>query len=70
MYFSNSFLLNRKNSILKNIYKVLAEKIKEVNSVMPKYKAIRGILVSEEPLVKTTTGKIKRQANIELIEEE
>ena len=53
-----------------DIYKVLAEKIKEVNSVMPKYKAIRGIIVSEEPLIKTTTGKIKRQANIELIEEE
>ena len=53
-----------------DIYKVLAEKIKEVNSVMPKYKAIRGILVSDEPLIKTTTGKIKRQANLELIEEE
>ncbi len=53
-----------------DIYKVLAEKIKEVNSVMPKYKAIRGIIVSEEPLIKTTTGKIKRQANLELIEEE
>ena len=53
-----------------DIYRVLTEKIKEVNSVMPKYKAIRGILVSEEPLVKTTTGKIKRQANLELIEEE
>ena len=52
------------------IYRVLAEKIKEVNSVMPKYKAIRGIIVSEEPLIKTTTGKIKRQANLELIEEE
>ncbi len=51
-----------------DIYRVLAEKIKEVNSVMPKYKAIRGILVSEEPLIKTTTGKIKRQANLELIE--
>ena len=52
------------------IYRVLAEKIKEVNSVMPKYKAIRGIIVSEEPLIKTTTGKIKRQANLELMEEE
>ena len=52
------------------IYRVLAEKIKEVNSVMPKYKAIRGIIVSDEPLIKTTTGKIKRQANLELIEEE
>ncbi len=50
-----------------DIYRVLAEKIKEVNSVMPKYKAIRGIIVSEEPLMKTTTGKIKRQANLDLI---
>ena len=53
-----------------DIYRVLTEKIKEVNSVMPKYKAIRGIIVSDEPLIKTTTGKIKRQANLELIEEE
>ena len=51
-----------------DIYRVLTEKIKEVNSVMPKYKAIRGIIISEEPLIKTTTGKIKRQANLELIE--
>ncbi len=50
------------------IYKVLADKIKEVNKIMPKYKAIRGILISEEPLIKTTTSKIKRQANLEVIE--
>ena len=50
-----------------DIYRVLSEKIKEVNSVMPKYKAIRGIIVSDEPLIKTTTGKIKRQANLDLI---
>lgn len=50
------------------IYKVLAEKVKEVNQIMPKYKAIRGILISEEPLLKTTTSKIKRQANLEIIE--
>ena len=52
------------------IYKVLAEKVKEVNQIMPKYKAIRGILISEEPLLKTTTSKIKRQANLEIIENE
>lgn len=52
------------------IYKVLAEKVKEVNQIMPKYKAIRGILISEEPLLKTTTSKIKRQANFEIIENE
>ncbi len=49
------------------IYKVLADKIKEINKIMPKYKAIRGIIISEEPLIKTTTNKIKRQANLELI---
>lgn len=51
-----------------DIYRVLTEKIKEVNSVMPKYKAIRGIIISEEPLIKTTTGKIKRQVNLDEIE--
>ena len=52
------------------IRKVLQDKIKEVNSLMPKYKAIRGMLISEEPLIKTTTSKIKRQANLEVIEKE
>lgn len=51
------------------IRKVLADKIKDINKVMPKYKAIRGILISEEPLIKTTTNKIKRQANLELIQD-
>lgn len=50
------------------IHKVLTDKIKEINQIMPKYKAIRGILISEEPLIKTTTSKIKRQANLEAIE--
>lgn len=52
------------------IHKVLADKIKEINQIMPKYKAIRGILISEEPLLKTTTSKIKRQANLEVIDKE
>ena len=49
------------------IHKVLADKIKDINQIMPKYKAIRGMTISEEPLIKTTTNKIKRQANLELI---
>ncbi len=53
-----------------DIYKVLSEKIKEVNKVMPKYKGIRGIIISDKPLIKTTTNKIKRQANLEVIEKE
>ena len=50
------------------IRKVLSDKIKDINKIMPKYKAIRGMLISEEPLIKTTTNKIKRQANLEAIQ--
>lgn len=63
--------------IIKDVYKVetdegihdvLASKIKEINITMPKYKAIRGIILTEEPLIKTTTNKIKRQDNLDAIE--
>lgn len=49
------------------IYTVLAKKIKEINQTMPSYKAIRGIMLTEEPLIRTTTNKIKRQENLDAI---
>ena len=50
------------------IYQAIAEKVKEINKTMPPYKAIRGIIITEEPLIKTTTNKIKRQENLKAIE--
>ena len=50
-----------------DIYKVLSKKIKEVNQTMPSYKAIRGMILTEEPLIRTTTNKIKRQENLDAI---
>ncbi len=50
------------------IYKVLSDKIKEINKTMPQYKAIRGLIITEKDLIKTTTNKIKRQANLDEIE--
>lgn len=50
-----------------DIYKVLSKKIKEVNQTMPSYKVIRGIMLTEEPLIRTTTNKIKRQENLDAI---
>lgn len=50
------------------IHNVLAKKVKEINQTMPQYKAIRGIILTEEPLIKTTTNKIKRQENLDAIE--
>ena len=49
------------------IYKAMFEKIKEINNQMPQYKAIRGLFLTEKPLIKTTTNKIKRQANLDAI---
>lgn len=47
------------------IYNALLSEIKEINKTMPKYKAIRGMMLTEKPLIKTTTNKIKRQANLD-----
>ena len=52
------------------IYNVLSQKVKEINQSMPHYKAIRGIILTEDPLIKTTTNKIKRQNNLDKIMKE
>ena len=63
--------------IVKDAYKVESDeeiqnalrlKVKEINRTMPQYKAIKGLIFSEEPLIKTSTNKIKRQDNIDEIE--
>ncbi len=65
--------------IIEDAYKIKTEeeiefaikqKIKEINRTMPHYKAIRGIILTQEPLIKTTTNKIKRQNNLEQIQKE
>jgi long-chain acyl-CoA synthetase len=50
-----------------DIYEALNDKVKEVNKVMPAYKSIRGLTITEVPLIKTTTGKVKRQEEIKTI---
>ena len=49
---------------------ILNEKVKEINKTMPIYKAIKGSIFATEPLIKTTTNKLKRQANLEQILQE
>lgn len=50
-----------------DIYNSLLKEIKEINKILPKYKSIKGIILSEDPLIKTTTNKIKRQDNLDII---
>lgn len=49
------------------IRKVFAKAIKDVNKSIPRYKAIRGFILTKKPLIKTTTNKIKRQDNLDEI---
>ena len=47
-----------------DIYEMIHKKVKEVNKKMPAYKYIREVLVTTEPLIKTTTAKIKRHEEL------
>ena len=49
------------------IRKVIAKEIKNINNNLPRYKAIRGFILTKKPLIKTTTNKIKRQDNLDEI---
>ena len=49
------------------IRKVFAKAIKDVNKSIPRYKAIRGFILTKKTLIKTTTNKIKRQDNLDEI---
>jgi len=62
--------------IIKELYNIEAEdkireflweKVKEVNRLMPKYKYVREMIITEEELIKTTTLKIKRHEEMKKI---
>ena len=49
------------------IKEFLWDKVKDVNKLMPKYKYVREMIISEEELIKTTTLKIKRHEEMKKI---
>lgn len=62
--------------IIKELYNIeeqdrikefLWEKVKEVNKLMPKYKYVREMIITEDELIKTTTLKIKRHEEIKKV---
>ena len=52
------------------ILEIITAKVKEINKTMPLYKSIRDVKVTEVPLIKTTTGKIKRYEELKKIVKE
>lgn len=57
--------LKRQDITKEDVQKTVDEAVKDVNKKLPKYKKIRNYDISETEFEKTTTKKIKRQANID-----
>ena len=47
--------------------KIIWDKIKEINQTLPMYKHIKKLSLTSEPLIKTTTNKIKRNEELKKI---
>lgn len=60
VYDKDAFKESNKLTKEDDIKKFLEEKVKDINKTMPNYKFIKDITVTTEPLIKTTTLKIKR----------
>lgn len=52
---------------LKDLHEIIWNKIKEINKTLPKYKYIKHIILTKEPLIKTTTNKVKRNEEMKKI---
>ena len=57
-----------KNMTENELYNVLWNKIKEINKTLPPYKYIKNMILTDVPLIKTTTHKIKRKEELARIE--
>ncbi len=49
------------------IHSKMWEKIKDINKTLPKYKYIKGLIVTDVPLIKTNTNKVKRNEEMKLV---
>ncbi len=50
------------------LHKIIWNDIKAINKTFPKYKYIKNLIITDEPMIKTTTAKIKRYEEIKKIE--
>lgn len=50
-----------------DLHNIIWNKIKEVNRTLPKYKYIMHMILTEEPLIKTTTHKTKRNEELKKV---
>ena len=66
--YNQEFVKNEYGDNLKeDLYNIIWNKIKEVNKTLPKYKYIKNLILTNIPLIKTTTNKVKRAEELKLI---
>lgn len=59
-----------KNYSDEEVYKLIRAEIADINMKLPNWNRIRHIVIRKTDFIKTTTKKIKRQDNIELLDED
>jgi len=51
----------------KELFEIIWNKIKEINKTLPRYKYIKNLILTNTPLIKTSTNKIKRNEELKLV---
>lgn len=59
--YNKDAIINRSED---ELYDILWNKVKEINKTLPSYKYIKNMIITDEPLIKTTTHKIKRKEEL------
>ena len=63
--YDKEYMLNKNKDITEEEIKELIWKdIKKINKGLPKYKYIKNLIVTDIPMIKTTTAKIKRYEEV------
>ena len=67
VYDENAMKLQFPNNKKEEYEELIRKEIKEINKTLPTYKHIKKIIVTDEPMSKTTTQKIKRYEEMKKI---
>ena len=66
--YNDNFVKANYNNISEEDLKVIIwDKVKEINKTLPMYKYIKDMILTKEPLIKTTTNKTKRNEELKKV---
>lgn len=63
--YNKDAIINRSEN---ELYDILWNEVKEINKTLPPYKYIKNMIITDKPLIKTTTHKIKRKEELARID--